>query len=159
MTHSELLQKLTDRWADASLSASPGASDAELLIFEETFGLRLPLSFREYLRLANGLTNGGFGGDLVHFWSLDEIAQHLNEAASLRNYPFIPFADYSLNCWVWVLPVDQAGSVADAVCTYGPPLAPCAPTFLLFLEQYLGGDDVGPKELSRRANPHWKAKL
>lgn len=53
--------------------------------------------------------------------SVDEIARHLR-AWSLERWPFLPFADYSINCWVRALPFGADGNVLDSVCTYGPPL-------------------------------------
>jgi hypothetical protein len=156
MPDEKLIETLVKRWSGL-LAVPPGASDVDLLAFETRLGLRFPKSFRRYLLQVNGMANGGSSSDLVHFWTLTEIEQHLAEPESRLRYPFIPFADYSVNCWVWVLPLDSGGDVRDTVFTYGPPLEACAPNFVSFLARYLGGDDLTPKRLDPRTRAHWKS--
>jgi hypothetical protein len=145
MGEDELLKELIGRWRGALLSIPSGVSDASLGAFEHRFGLRLPQSFRAYLRLVNGMVDGDWAADLVHFWSLDEIERYFGDPAKVRRYPFVPFADCSTNCWAWVLPIESSGSVQDAVFTYGPPLDSCAPSFRSFMAKCLGGDDLSQK--------------
>ena len=96
--------------------------------------------------------------DLVHFWTLDEIVTHLSEPDSLVKYPFLPFADYSIGCYVWALPIGPNGDVRDSVCTYGPPLHPCTASFSAFITSYLRGEDLSPKEIEHPPRLHWKAQ-
>jgi hypothetical protein len=156
MTDDSQIKNLIERWSHERIPAPPGASDVELLTLETGFGLRLPKSFRTYLQQANGMANGACSGNLVHFWTLDEIRQHLNEPGTVQRLPFLPFADYSFDCWAWVLPIDPSGDVRDAVFTYGPPLEPCAQDFLSFVARYLEGDDLAPKRLASPVRLSWK---
>jgi hypothetical protein len=126
---------------------------------EQTHNVRLPAEFREYLMLANGMKAGAMDERLVHFWSLDEIVEHLAEPRALERFPFLPFADYSIGCWVWAFAVHPGGEVAPSVSTYGPPLADCVNCFSDFLSAYLRGDDLGPRSLASRPRPHWKSEL
>ena len=89
----------------------------QLHAFERRFELRLPIPFREYLGLASGMARSDTDPDLVHFWTLDEIVTHLSEPDSRAKYPFLPFADYSIECYVWALPIGPNGDVRDSVCT------------------------------------------
>jgi hypothetical protein len=151
------LETLVAKWHAQNIEVLPGVPEEQLLALESRFRLRLPKAFRAYLGLAGGMGHSGWDEGLIHFWTLDEIARHLGEPGSLERWPFLPFADYSINCWVWVLPFGTGGTVLDSVCTYGPPLHPCAPTLSGFIGMYLREEDISPKELGPRVRPHWKA--
>jgi hypothetical protein len=148
---------LVAKWRAGNIEVLPGVPDEQLLALEGRFGLRLPNAFRAYLGVAGGMGHSGLDEGLIHFWTLGEIARHLSEPGSLERWPFLPFADYSIECWVWALPFGAGGNVLDSVCTYGPPLLPCAPTFSAFIGMYLREEDISPKELGPRVRPHWKA--
>jgi hypothetical protein len=150
-------QQLLASWRARPIAFLPGLREEDLRNFENRFVLRLPGAFREYLKMANGMASAAWGDDLIHFWNLEEIAKHLSEPGIRTRYPFLPFADYSIECWVWTLPMESNGDVLDSVCTYGPPLAACKPSFLTFVESYLHGEDISPKELGPRAHPHWRS--
>jgi hypothetical protein len=156
MSGGQVSREILAHWRKTNIRALPGVSEEELSSFERAFELHLPTAFREYLRVANGMEHGHCGGDLIHFWNLGEITSHLGEPESCQRYPFIPFADYSIDCWVWVLPLGQHGMVRDAVFTYGPPLESCTADFSSFLTRYQRGDDLAPKRLDSRVHPHWK---
>ncbi len=151
------INEMITYWREHGIEVLPGTQEAELSAFEHRFGLHFPEVFRSYLRLANGMVRGAWSEDLVHFWSLDEMAEHLGESGSIQRYPFVPFADYSINCWVWGLPIDLSGDVRDEVCSYGPPLELCAPTFSVFATRYVRGENLAPRMLASRPRPHWKA--
>lgn len=158
MTDQGTPEELVAKWRSERIQVAPGVPEEQLQAFEGRFGLRLAGTFREYLRLGCGMVDSGWDHELVHFWTLDEILTHLIEPDSLGRFPFLPFADYSINCWVWALPIGSKGHVEDSVCTYGPPLHPCAPSFSAFIAQYLRGEDISPKELEHPVRLHWKAR-
>jgi hypothetical protein len=151
------LETLVAKWRAEDIEVLPGVPEAQLLALESRFRLRLPNAFRAYLGAAGGMGHSGWDEGLIHFWTFDEIAQHLGEPGSLERWPFLPFADYSIDCYVWALPFGAGGNVLDSVCTYGPPLHPCAPTFSAFIAMYLREEDISPKELERPVRLHWKA--
>jgi hypothetical protein len=108
------------------------------------------------LLTVNGMAIGDWDSDLIHFWTLDEMAEHLSDPALVARFPFVPFADYSLNIWVWALPLAPGGAPSDSVCTFGPPLAFCADSFADFVSKYSSGEDVAPKVLTpREGQLHW----
>jgi hypothetical protein len=74
-------------------------------VFERRFALRLPPEFRRYVWTVNGMSAGDWDSALIHFWTLDEIAEHLCNVDLVKRFPFLPFADYSINIWVWALPL------------------------------------------------------
>jgi hypothetical protein len=146
MNFGALIDRLLARWREAGVQVPAGASERDILAFEERFGVRLPESFRTYLRAADGMADGDWHpDDLIHFWTLAEISRHLAEPTASEIYPFVPFADYSLDCWVWVFPLDPGGRVPDTVCTYGPTLQNCAHDFEGFVEAYLAGKAGAPR--------------
>ena len=150
-------ETLVATWRAGNIEVLPGVRDEQLLALESRFRLRLPNAFRAYLGLAGGMGHSGCDEGLIHFWTLDEIARHLGEPGSLERWPFLPFADYSIEWYVWALPFGTGGTVLDSVCTYGPPLHQCAPTFSAFIGMYLREEDISPKELELPVRGHWKA--
>jgi hypothetical protein len=153
----DVMRDLLSAWHALHLQTGPALSDRELQQFERRFHMNLPLAFRRYLLIANGMWASGWDSALIHFWTLDEIAEHLSEPGVTEQFPFVPFADYSIECWVWALPLGPAGEVADSVSTFGPPLAPCANSFAQFVSRYLSGEDLAPKVLTpRKGQLHWR---
>jgi hypothetical protein len=151
------MRDLLSSWRAIDLKPGPTLSDADLQEFETRFRLRLPLEFRRYLLTANGMWASGFDAELIHFWTLDEIAEHLSEPGVTERFPFVPFADYSIDCFVWVLPLRPSGEVADAVHTFVPPLAPLTDSFAEFVSRYVSGEDVSPKEWTPfEGQLHWR---
>jgi hypothetical protein len=152
----DAIEDLAKRWRVSGLPGGPPLSDGDLEVFEQRFRLRLPTAFRRYLLAANGMAASGWDDALIHFWTLDEIAEHLSDRDLTERFPFVPFADYSINIWVWALPLDPDGTVADSVFTFGPPFAPFADTFLQFVSEYLSGANIEPKVLTPRDGQlHW----
>ncbi len=152
----EAMQDLLSAWGTLDLQHGPTLSDRDLQEFERRFHLHLPLAFRRYLMTVNGMSSG-WDDSLIHFWTLDEIAEHLSEPGVTEPFPFVPFADYSIDCWVWALPLGPAGEVADSVSTFGPPLAPFADSFAQFVSSYLSGEDLAPRVLTpKKGQLHWR---
>jgi hypothetical protein len=151
------MQDLLSAWHAHHVQAGPSLSHRDLQEFELRFQVRLPLEFQRYLLTVNGMSASGWDSGLIHFWTLDEIAKHLSEPGVLEQFPFLPFADYSINCWVWALPLGPGGEVADSVSTFGPPLAPFADSFAQFVSRYLSGEDLSPKVLTpKEGQLHWR---
>jgi hypothetical protein len=159
MLGNETLDELVGKWRAQSIAFLPGLGEERLLAFENHFSIRLPSVFRDYLKVANGMDRGAWDGDMIHFWNLDEIAEHLSIPGTRDKYPFVPFADYSMDGCVWGLPTTPNGDVIDSVCIFGPPLEACAPSFLTFVSRYLLEDDIWPKALAPRCPPHLSWRL
>lgn len=96
----DVLGDLVARWRSSGLSGGPPLADRAVEAFERRFRLRLPPEFRRYLLSVNGMADGEMDAALIHFWTLDEMAAHLNEPGLAERFLFIPFADYSIHIWV-----------------------------------------------------------
>lgn len=94
----DVMEDLLSAWRALHLRAGPALSDRDLQEFEQRFRVHLPLAFRRYLLTANGMWASGWDSALIHFWTLDEIAEHLSEPGVTEQFPFVPFADYSIDC-------------------------------------------------------------
>jgi hypothetical protein len=107
----DVMRDLLSAWHALHLQTGPALSDRELQQFERRFHMNLPLAFRRYLLIANGMWASGWDSALIHFWTLDEIAEHLSEPGVTEQFPFVPFADYSRG-------------LLDRVLGVGAPLGP-----------------------------------
>jgi len=140
---SELCLRLRERWVSRGIPVNAGASAETIARLEERLGVCLPEALKVYLRVVNGMAPTGWDGDMMSFWGDQKILDEFSSRSSKDPYVFVPIADYSIDAWAWVMPIN-GGRVSDAVHTFGPPLAQCRSSLSEFIESYLAGENLEP---------------
>lgn len=98
-------RRLIEYWESIGSRIKPGASEQDLLAFEQRHNVYLPQDFREYLALCNGLSlddSGHFDHDwlgLIEFWPLETIsAKHDGVPGG-----YFAFADFLIDSHWYVI--------------------------------------------------------
>ena len=142
----ELCHELRRRWVSRGIAVNDVASDEMIVRLEARLGVLLPEALKLYLRIANGMTDAGWDGNMIHFWGDQQIFDDGVSRSSREPCAFVPIADYSIDAWAWVMPVN-GGVVSDVVHTFGPPMVSCRPSLGEFIESYLVGENLEPAML------------
>jgi len=117
MTPPTAARRLIEYWESIGSRIKPGASEQDLLAFEQRHKVCLPQDFREYLALCNGLgldDSGHFDHDwlgLIEFWPLETIsAKHDGKPGE-----YFGFADFLIDSHRYVIRLSADTSVRSLV--------------------------------------------
>ena len=143
----DLLGAMAAHWRAQGIKEQGGASPEAIRAFEARYGVRLPEDARAYFATLNGMEDGGWDDEFVHFWPLESVRSVAEELGQQEPVPppadrYFCFADYSVWCNAYALRLPAGdGAVSDVVAVYGATmLVPVAPSFEEFLRRYLGPD-------------------
>ncbi len=143
-----IAEALKKFWRRQGIKLCPGATEDELVAFENKHHVRLPEDLRKYFAATNGFDGSErlmTDDEGITFLGLDEM-KPLSEywsadVAGGRGY-FV-FADYSLSAHVYAVRlVDGSGSGNPVVAVYDRKLIEVASSFLEFAESYLKNIDA-----------------
>jgi hypothetical protein len=148
-----LAQRVVDCWGRQELTIASGATVQQLAEFEQSRGVKLPPSVREFYSTVNGMggRDSQYDDDFFCIWSLADfslILQELPESKNLFDEPnhFYLFADHSIGVVYYGMELtdnaDQGGRVVAVQPEFNEyPASICVEfdTFSQFLEAYLTG--------------------
>src|SRR5262249_3484844 len=77
-----LAHKVIENWRDEQTALNAGATEGELLAFEKRFALTLPLDFRYFYSLVNGMADCDMDNSLFSLWPLERIASEIERSGS-----------------------------------------------------------------------------
>ena len=81
-----------------------GASETELLTFENKYDVRLPEDFKDYLSKVNGFDDSDVDEEFIIFLPIDEIEPlSINWSQSPEAKSYFIFADWSISCHVYAI--------------------------------------------------------
>ena len=135
--YKNLSQRLVDQWRSENVSLNPGATEEELLDFEKQFALQLPVDFRYFYSVVNGMPKLESDN---HFFSLWPLERMQNEAEGIKVSDEIielAFGDFLIDSHRYLLASNNTGSFFVKI-QFGERLAD---NFAHFLQRYLSEPD------------------
>jgi cell wall assembly regulator SMI1 len=97
-------ESLRQYWLKQGIKLKSGASEIELLAFENKYNVHLPEDLKDYFSTVNGFDDSDVDGEFITFLTLDEIESlsiNWSQAPEAKSY-FI-FADYCISCHVYAI--------------------------------------------------------
>jgi cell wall assembly regulator SMI1 len=137
-----VFERLRAAWLAADVQINPGADPAEIAAFESKHCVKLPLDFKDYLMLVNGMADGAADDQLISFLSLNAIDREVSQRGTPPQRCDLVFAEYLIHSHVYVireLPFSKQASVFAADGAHERRLAG---SFAEFLERYLASPEA-----------------
>jgi hypothetical protein len=139
--------RVRKRWKDAAITASAGASTADISAFERGHQVTLPEDVRRYFTTLNG-TGNDMDNDTYRFWPLAEVKPVYEVLAPSRGFEYpdryaypdcFAFADYMISSWLYA--VKLTGDPAQPAPVYrvtasDVPGEQMTESFLDFMNRY-----------------------
>jgi cell wall assembly regulator SMI1 len=143
----QLLDRVADWWRQDEVEANPGASQASISAFHETYGVPLPSTMEEFYRRFNG-DDGRGDSNHYSFWELDRVKLVTEELVdpihkNARDYPHCyVFCDYMIWAWAYAVRIDpdDSGNNPIIIVSDSTPQVVAA-SFTEFLETYLNDEE------------------
>jgi hypothetical protein len=143
-----LLASLRQRWSAQGIAHDQPATEADVLAFEERYGVVLPPDLRAYFTTLNGTAVGANGMQdehLLGFWHLDEVRTfaELARGADSPGEALHTFAIADHSIWVYGFGIQLCANPATAtpvVADIAMPYRTVARSFTDFLAAYLRDD-------------------
>lgn len=137
-----LLIQLLRQWRFEDIQYLKGESLDAIHCIEATLDYYFPREFIDYLQTVNGMVEGESDNDLFYFWSTKLILNEIKEFK--RAGPdsiFIGFADRILIDSVYMIEVSKVRKVSGRVSIKNKDNQIIAPSFIMFLKNYLNNLD------------------
>ena len=128
-------QALVAHWEEWNVLREPGASEAQIELFEERQKVSLPADFKAYLRLADG--TDGMDKHVLMFWSIDRIQEY----EDLKNV--YVFVDYFVWMWAFAIALGSPDFPDGTILRVGtiPDAVQVSSSFSEFVDMYLKDAD------------------
>ena len=145
---SDLLRALRHHWARQELDTGKPASEAELLAWEQRYGVRLPSDLRAYFRELNGTArhqqfDREWDEDMIRFYPLEDfrpLGEETPDTAVPNATDFFVFADYSIWAWGYAIRLMPAEAAGEVHVVYDSETVRVASSFSEFVRGYLARD-------------------
>jgi hypothetical protein len=143
-----VLQELKQHFIDDGVQINPPVSVEELALFEQKYGVVLPVDLKDYFLLFNGTGQGNFGESGYAFFSLEELepiceTSDLNEEEKSIYSNCFAFSDYMIWCWGYVVRLNSVAGDNPVFSIYlsSPSDLKVANSFSEFVSIYLANPD------------------
>src|SRR5437660_12927914 len=98
-----IYEDLRTRWVEAGIPVNDGVPRVVLDQFEEKHNVSLPVDFKHYLQVVNGMEEGQVDEHLLSFLSLEAIDKEINHKEFATSEVSLVVAEYSIFAHWYVL--------------------------------------------------------
>lgn len=123
-----------------------GASEDEIVAFEQRYNVRLPADVRAYFARVNGVVGGRDGAwddEMIALWELKDVRPLSEEVESCRTPEadrYLVFADWSIWAHAYAIHLDTTGTETPVYIVFNPQVERVADSFNDFLQRYVRRD-------------------
>lgn len=133
-----IYERLRDTWLANGVSINDGATPLALNEFEKENHIKLPVEFRDYLSISNGMVDGQTDKYLISFLSLDTINHEISSRTrQLQDSVDIAFAEYLVYSHYYTLRATENGTPLGVYVMDGTNEKLLASSFYQFIHVYL----------------------
>lgn len=100
----DIIKRIEKDYKQLEMILYKGASENEIINFEEEIGIKLPTDFRLFYKKWNGFESGEF---MFRIIPLEEILENINDNSNLLNSIDFSFAEYMIYCDTWEVSINK----------------------------------------------------